>query len=80
MIVSSIVGGDNEQNSIVNSACVDDWTAELVIIASNELHLKIYAFKLYTFDRAVKLLSDLHTASSTGSQPVSNKVERSLSK
>ena len=36
LFVSSIVGGDNEQNSILNSACVDDLTAELVIIASNE--------------------------------------------
>ena len=36
MIVSSIVGGVNEQNSIVNK-CADDWLAERVIIASNVL-------------------------------------------
>ena len=34
-IVSSIVGGVNEQNSIVNTVCVDNWTAELSTIASN---------------------------------------------
>ena len=27
--------GIYEQNSTVNSVCVDDWTAELAIIASN---------------------------------------------
>ena len=80
LFASSIVGGVNEHNSIVNSACADDGTAELAIIASKELHLKIYAFKLYSLYRPVKLLSDLHTASSTGSQPVSNKVERGRSK
>ena len=37
LIVSSILGGVNEQNSIVNK-CIwtDDWTAELSTIASNE--------------------------------------------
>ena len=36
LIVSSIVGGINEQNSIVKNVCVDDWTAELAIIVSDE--------------------------------------------
>ena len=34
-IVSSIVGGVNEQNSILNTVCADDWTAESAIKASN---------------------------------------------
>ena len=33
-IVSSIVGGVNEQNSILSTVCVDDWTAESAIKAS----------------------------------------------
>ena len=28
--------GVYEQNSIVNSLCADDWTAELAIIATND--------------------------------------------
>ena len=36
LIVSKIVEGVNEQNSIVNK-CVHDWTAERAIIASNVL-------------------------------------------
>ena len=35
LIISSIVRGVNEQNSIVNSVSVDDCTAEREIIASN---------------------------------------------
>ena len=34
LIVSSIVGGVNEQNSTVNTLCVDDWSAELLTIAT----------------------------------------------
>ena len=37
LIVSSIVGGVYEQNSIVKKICADDWTAERAIIASNVL-------------------------------------------
>ena len=37
LIASSIVGGVYEQKSIVNGVRADDWTAKLVIIASNEL-------------------------------------------
>ena len=33
LIVSNIVVGGNEQNSIVNSVRVDNWIAERVIIA-----------------------------------------------
>ena len=36
-IVSGIVGGVDEQNSILNNVCADDWTAERAIIASNNL-------------------------------------------
>ena len=36
LIVSSIVGGVNEHNSIVNSVGVDDWTTEGETIASND--------------------------------------------
>ena len=36
LIVSSIVGGINEQNSIVKNVCADDWTAKCAIIASDE--------------------------------------------
>ena len=36
LIVSSIVGGINEQNSIVKNVCADDWTAKLAITASDE--------------------------------------------
>ena len=32
LVVSSIVGGANEQNSIV---CANDWTAEMSTIANN---------------------------------------------
>ena len=35
-IVSNIVGGVIEQNSIMNK-CLDNWAAEKVIIASNEI-------------------------------------------
>ena len=34
LIVSNIVGGVNEQNSIVNK-CTDDYTIEMSTIASN---------------------------------------------
>ena len=34
-ILSSIVGGVNEQNNIVNSVRAADWTAERAIIVSN---------------------------------------------
>ena len=34
-IDASIVGGVNEQNSIVNRVRAADWTAERAIIASN---------------------------------------------
>ena len=33
--MSSIVEGVNEQNSIVNHVCADDWTVEMSTIASN---------------------------------------------
>ena len=39
LIVSSIVGGVNEQNSIVNTMCVDNWTAKLSAIASNRANV-----------------------------------------
>ena len=35
LIVSGIVGGVSEHNSIVNSVGVDDWTAKRTTIASN---------------------------------------------
>ena len=35
LVVSNIVGGVYEQNSIANSVCVDDTIAALVIIAGN---------------------------------------------
>ena len=35
LIVSSIVGSVNEQNSIVINVCAEDWTAEMSTIASN---------------------------------------------
>ena len=35
LIVSSIVGGVNEQNSIVYKCCADDWTVEISTITSN---------------------------------------------
>ena len=35
LVVSSIVGVVYEQNSIVKNVLVDDWIAELAIIASN---------------------------------------------
>ena len=41
-IVPSIVGGVYEQNSIVNSVHVDDWTVEWAIIASSDLNYKSY--------------------------------------
>ena len=37
LILSSIVGGVNEQNSIVNSVRAADWTAKWVIFAGNEI-------------------------------------------
>ena len=39
IIVSSIVEGVNRQNSIVNNVCVDGWTAEWAIIASNVTYI-----------------------------------------
>ena len=36
-LVLCIVGGVNEQNSIVKNVHVDDWTAERAIIASSAL-------------------------------------------
>ena len=39
LLVLYIVGGVYEQNNIVKNVNVDDWTAELVIIASTELHV-----------------------------------------
>ena len=39
LIISSIVGGVNEQNNIVNSVREDNLTAERTIIASNDLKL-----------------------------------------
>ena len=36
-IVSSIVGGLNEQNSMWINVCADDWTAEMSTITSNVL-------------------------------------------
>ena len=38
LTVSSIVGGVNEHNSIVNKCCAHDWIAERAIIASKSLH------------------------------------------
>ena len=35
LTVSSIIGGVNEHNSIVNNVCAHDWTADRPIIASN---------------------------------------------
>ena len=37
LIVRAIVGGVNEQNSIVNIVCVDDWATESAIKATNEI-------------------------------------------
>ena len=42
LIVSPIVGGVNEQSSIVNSVYVDDWTADKAIISSNDVTESIY--------------------------------------
>ena len=38
-IVSRIISGVNEQNSIVKNGCADDWTAKRAIIASNEFQV-----------------------------------------
>ena len=35
LIGTGVVGGVNEQNSIVNTVCADDWTVESAIKASN---------------------------------------------
>ena len=40
LILSSIVGGVNEKNGIVNSVQANDWTAKRAIIASNEKTVK----------------------------------------
>ena len=40
-VLSSIVGGVNEQNSIGNSACVDNWTAKWVIVDSSVNNVRI---------------------------------------
>ena len=36
LVVWCIVGGVNDQISIVNNVCTDDWAAESAIKASNE--------------------------------------------
>ena len=51
LIVSRIVGGVNEWNSIVNNVCVDDWTTEMSTTASNE-------FKQYKKANIVKVVYD----------------------
>ena len=38
-IVSRIISGVNEQNSIVKNGCADDWTTKRAIIASNEFQV-----------------------------------------
>ena len=47
LIVSSIVGGVNEHNSIVNSVGVDDLTADRAIIASDEFLDQIWSHRKF---------------------------------
>ena len=44
----NIVGGVNEQNSVVNKRLADDWTAEIAIIASNNERMVLIWYAKYS--------------------------------
>ena len=69
-VASSIVLDVYKKNVIVNTVCVDDWTAEWATIASNELEnsiVSIYNRIILTFNTNANEIQKEQYNSSSGS-------------